>query len=78
MLPTRRELPVTQIVDAVMEGNTSASCVEDYITFDPKTTKQEAITFQRPQTFTDAIVFVIGGGNYYEYHNLREYCQVSI
>ncbi|KAJ3276100.1 Vesicle trafficking between the ER and Golgi [Terramyces sp. JEL0728] len=71
MLPTRSELAVTKTVDAIMEGSAPGSGTEDYLTFDPKVAKPQFSA--KKQTFTDAIVFVVGGGNYTEYHNLMEY-----
>ena len=79
MLPTRQELPVTKTVDAIMDGSLPGTGVEDFITFDPKLPKAaQAPQGQTKRTnFLEAIVFVIGGGNYHEYHNLMEYTQRS-
>jgi sec1 family domain-containing protein 1 len=74
MLPTRKEFTVTQIVDAIMES-TPSNNTEGYLTFDPKLTKPAP---PKKQTFQDALVFVIGGGNYNEYHNLLDYVQVFL
>lgn len=58
-----------------MDGQGPGSIVEDYLTFDPKNPRgQQAI---KNQSFADAIVFVIGGGNYKEYMNVMEHCQRS-
>ncbi|KAI8900670.1 Sec1-like protein [Globomyces pollinis-pini] len=76
MLPSRKELTVTKIVDSVMEG-TASSSTEDLQTFDPKSPRQQqSQQGAKKTTFSDAIVFVIGGGNYQEYHNLMDYAQV--
>ena len=82
LLPTRRELPVTQIVDAIMEGSQQGSGAEEYLTFDPKGPKPSAMpgitpTSSKKSVFADAIVFVVGGGNYQEYYNLLEYASRS-
>eukprot|EP00842_Homolaphlyctis_polyrhiza_P004965 jgi/Hompol1/546/HPOL_005000-RA len=80
LLPTRRELTVTRIVDAIMEGNTAGTPAEDFLYLDPKAGRAGAANRQPPKgrvTFQEAIVFVIGGGNYLEYHNLLEYAQRS-
>ena len=58
------------------------SGVEDYLTFDPKAPKptNNAANASIPGkrgNFADAIVFVVGGGNYQEYHNLMEYASRS-
>jgi hypothetical protein len=50
-----------------------ATGAEDFVTFDPKTPKSTVV---KKQTFQDAIVFIIGGGNYNEYQNLLDYVQV--
>ena len=79
LLPSRQELPVTQIVDAIMEG-TQGNGVEDYLSFDPKAPKPSGasqIASQKRASFADAIVFVVGGGNYQEYHNLMDYAARS-
>lgn len=73
MLPTKKELPVTQVVDAILEGRNNATCLEDYITLDPKS-QQSSVN--RGHNFKEAIVFMIGGGNYYEYLNLVEHFKV--
>jgi hypothetical protein len=74
MLPSRKELPLTQVVDAIMDGNLSNG-VEEYLTLDPKLPRPGP---PKKQTFQDAVVFVIGGGNYNEYHNLLDYAQVML
>ncbi|KAL1139436.1 hypothetical protein AAG570_006420 [Ranatra chinensis] len=67
----RHNLPVTRIVDQLME---SRGC-DDYRYFDPKQlrtvdpVKNKAVT-------NEAIVFVVGGGNYIEYQNLVDYAKV--
>lgn len=57
-----------------MRGN------EDYRYFDPKQLRSsENSQIPRNKTpFTEAIVFVIGGGNYIEYQNLVDYTRVSV
>ena len=76
MLPTKKELPATQVVDAILDGRNTAQCLEDYITLDPKS--QVTTPSRQNQTFKEAIVFMIGGGNYYEYLNLVEHFKVFI
>lgn len=68
------KLPITKIVDSIMDGNPKASPdIVDYCYLDPKATK-DTNDAQR-KTFREAIVFVVGGGNYSEYQNLVDYCQ---
>ncbi|KAI8919611.1 Sec1-like protein [Entophlyctis helioformis] len=79
LLPTRKELAVTRTVDAIMEG-TPGGPADDYLYLDPKAARSGAASRQPPKgrvTFQEAIVFVVGGGNYLEYHNLVDYAQRS-
>ena len=73
MLPNKKDFIITKFVDAVMEGNEIGN--EDLLTLDPKNPKG---TVAKKQPFTEAIVFVIGGGNYSEYHNLMDYAAVFL
>ncbi|XP_076176675.1 sec1 family domain containing Slh [Ptiloglossa arizonensis] len=68
----KHNLPVTQIVDELMESKQS-SHTDDYCYLDPKQLKHtEQMPKNRP-TFQDVIVFIVGGGNYIEYQNLVDY-----
>ncbi|CAG9819608.1 unnamed protein product [Phaedon cochleariae] len=67
----RHNLPVTKIVDNLMEFKNSSE-MEDYHYLDPKQLKMTEIPRNR-SPFQDAIVFVVGGGNYIEYQNLVDY-----
>lgn len=55
----------------------NSSEMEDYHYFDPKQLKLSEIPRNRAP-FQEAIVFVVGGGNYIEYQNLVDYAKVSI
>jgi hypothetical protein len=69
-----RHLPVTRVVDALMEMKSSTE-VEKYRYFDPKLLRavnSPSATRSR-QPFSEAIVFMVGGGTYIEYQNLAEY-----
>lgn len=50
--------------------------VDDYLQFDPKLSKN-AKPSRHKVAYQEAIVFVIGGGNYIEYQNLQEVASVS-
>ncbi|XP_023216749.1 sec1 family domain-containing protein 1-like [Centruroides sculpturatus] len=70
----KHNLPITRIVDALMELK-SLQETDDYRYFDPKllrVTDSSSIPRNR-SPFQDAIVFVVGGGNYIEYQNLVDY-----
>uniref|UniRef100_A0A0A9Y8F8 Protein sly1 homolog n=1 Tax=Lygus hesperus TaxID=30085 RepID=A0A0A9Y8F8_LYGHE len=66
----KHNLPVTRIVDQIME---SKGC-EDYRYFDPKQIRTtEPARNKTPSN--EAIVFIVGGGNYIEYQNLVDYAK---
>lgn len=75
-----QNLPVTRIVDELMEmkgGGVSAGG-EEYRYLDPKQLRPVDGS-QIPKgraPFTEAFVFIVGGGNYIEYQNLVDYCKV--
>jgi hypothetical protein len=71
ILPVSKDLTLTKIVDALME-NKANSEAEAYLYFDPKTRSSGGKN--RPKqlpSFREAIVFVVGGGNYIEFQNLQ-------
>ncbi|TPX72873.1 hypothetical protein SpCBS45565_g00063 [Spizellomyces sp. 'palustris'] len=75
LLPLRKDCPATRIVDAMME-NKDGPDTDEYLYLDPKLPRGAAPKQQRSRTpFQEAIVFVVGGGNYLEYQNLTEYTQ---
>lgn len=74
----KHNLPVTRIVDALMELKSSPE-IDDYRYFDPKlvrATDNASIPRSR-SPFQEAVVFVIGGGNYIEYQNLLDYAKTK-
>ncbi|KAJ3297368.1 Vesicle trafficking between the ER and Golgi [Borealophlyctis nickersoniae] len=77
LLPTRKDLPATRIVESVMDG--VGGEVDDYLYLDPKLGR-DSNAGKQPKNrtvFQDALVFVVGGGNYLEYQNLVEHSQRS-
>ncbi|KAI7897405.1 Sec1-like protein [Mucor mucedo] len=73
LLPTRKELVISKIVSDIMTPpQNEATKVSDYLYFDPKVSKNSRSPRQHKVTFQEAIVFVVGGGNYVEYQNLQE------
>lgn len=53
-----------------------SSGVDNYLYLDPKKSGSK-VPPKGKVTFQDAIVFVVGGGNYLEYQNLNEYAYRS-
>ncbi|KAJ3019713.1 UNVERIFIED_CONTAM: Vesicle trafficking between the ER and Golgi [Siphonaria sp. JEL0065] len=87
LLPSRKDLASTRIVESIMEGSTAGTDAEEYLQLDPKASRALAAGGggKPSQTtgaggrggFQNAIVFVVGGGNYLEYQNLQDYAQRS-
>lgn len=73
----KQHLPITKIVDEIMEIR-QGPYNDDYAYFDPKILRGNMDNIPRAKNaFQDAIVFVIGGGNYTEYQNLMSYASSS-
>ncbi|KAK6636247.1 hypothetical protein RUM43_009905 [Polyplax serrata] len=68
----KHNLPVTRIVDNLMEQKPSSE-TEDFRYFDPKLLRQGDSSTKLKNSFQEAVVFVVGGGNYIEYQNLVDY-----
>jgi len=79
ILPSDQALPVTRIVDSIMEAKVNAE-IDQYLYFDPKSPSgSDGRSMPKTRaTFHSGIVFVVGGGNYNEYQNLQEYSQKLI
>jgi len=74
----KHNLPVTKIVDDIMEQKLG-KVNDDFKYLDPKILRANDSS-QVPRTktpFNDAIVFVVGGGNYIEYQNLQDYVRAK-
>ncbi|KAF9281810.1 Vesicle trafficking between the ER and Golgi [Mortierella alpina] len=76
-LPAKKDLPMTRVIESIMEpGGVANETNEDFLYFDPKVSRASNAKMPRTRTpFQEAIVFVVGGGNYVEYQNLNEYAQ---
>nr|CCA17714.1 SEC1 family transporter SLY1 putative [Albugo laibachii Nc14]CCA18360.1 SEC1 family transporter SLY1 putative [Albugo laibachii Nc14] len=75
-LPENKKLHVTRVTDAICELRPNTED-DDFIYLDPKITANGAhgqVPRQRTP-FREAIVFMIGGGNYNEYQNLMAYAK---
>ncbi|TPX32642.1 hypothetical protein SmJEL517_g04337 [Synchytrium microbalum] len=85
LLPIRKDIFVTRTVESLMEG--SPSDTDDYLYLDPKSPRNTNTGSSRGGNkglqsrmmgFSEAIVFVVGGGNYLEYQNLVEWASRGI
>ncbi|KAI9260722.1 Sec1-like protein [Phascolomyces articulosus] len=73
LLPVRKELVISKIVGDIMTPpQNEPSKADDYLYFDPKISRHSRSPRQHKTAFQEAIVFVVGGGNYVEYQNLQE------
>jgi hypothetical protein len=68
-----QNLPVTKITEQLMECRTE---VDEYLYLDAKLLRGGETAPKNRPPFQDAIVFVIGGGNYIEYQNLVDFIKV--
>ncbi|XP_068659257.1 SEC1 family transport protein SLY1-like [Aristolochia californica] len=76
LLSEGRQLAVTRTVEAIMDGKPNPE-VDSYLVFDPRAPKSSsgASGGHLKGPFKEAIVFMIGGGNYMEYGSLQEMAQ---
>lgn len=77
LLPASKDLPITKIVESIMEPAVSSSSTQaqtdDYLYFDPKATRGAVSRPPKRNTYDEAIIFTVGGGNYNEYCNLQDW-----
>ncbi|EME31700.1 protein transporter [Galdieria sulphuraria] len=75
LIPSNKAFMIARIVESLMENNkTSESESFNFLFLDPKVRKGKVVESQKISTpFQDAIVFVVGGGNYVEYQNLKDH-----
>jgi len=71
-VPATKDYYVTRIVDAIMEIKQD-KLTADFLYFDPKFPPQA--TPRKNTPFREGIVFMVGGGNYLEFQNLKEYAE---
>ncbi|XP_055547937.1 protein sly1 homolog [Wyeomyia smithii] len=72
----RHNLPVTKITEQLMECRAGGE-VDDYLYLDPKLLKGGDVVPKNRAPFQDAVVFMIGGGNYIEYQNLVDFIKTK-
>ncbi|KAG2457512.1 SCFD1 protein, partial [Polypterus senegalus] len=74
----QHNLPVTRILDNLMEMKSNPE-TDDYRYFDPKMLRgSESSVPRNKNPFQEAIIFVVGGGNYIEYQNLVDYVKMPV
>ncbi|XP_023746545.1 SEC1 family transport protein SLY1 [Lactuca sativa] len=71
LLSSDRQLAMATTVEALMEGKPNNPEIESYLVLDPRAPKSTT-SGQMKGPFKEAIVFMIGGGNYVEYGSLQE------
>lgn len=73
LLSSDQQLVMTRTVEALMEGKPNPE-IDSYLLLDPRAPKSGAGTSgsHLKGPFKEAIVFMIGGGNYVEYGSLQE------
>lgn len=76
LLSNDRQLALTRTVEALMEGKPNPE-IDSYLVFDPRAPKSSSgmSSSHLKGPFKEAIVFMIGGGNYVEYGSLQELVQ---
>ncbi|EEF41159.1 conserved hypothetical protein [Ricinus communis] len=74
LLSSDRQLALTRTVEALVEGKPNPE-IDSYLVFDPRAPKSGAGSSHLKGPFKEAIVFMIGGGNYVEYGSLQELVQ---
>ncbi|XP_050226399.1 SEC1 family transport protein SLY1 [Mercurialis annua] len=74
LLSSDRQLALTRTVEALVEGKPNPE-IDSYLVFDPRALKPGAGSTHLKGPFKEAIVFMIGGGNYVEYGSLQELAQ---
>jgi sec1 family domain-containing protein 1 len=72
-LPTTKDLAITKIVESIMEPAPSSSITDDYLYFDPKATRGSLTRPPKRNAYDEAIIFTIGGGNYFEFGNIQDW-----
>ena len=71
-----QKLPVSRAVEAALTG---AEASGSLLWLDPRAARTDAAARARAAKHappTDAVVFIVGGGNYIEYHNLIDFAKV--
>ncbi|KAJ8767042.1 hypothetical protein K2173_012553 [Erythroxylum novogranatense] len=74
LLSNDRQLALSRTVEALMEGKPNPE-IDSYLLFDPRAPKSSSGGSHMKGPFKEALVFMVGGGNYVEYGSLQELAQ---
>lgn len=69
-------LPITKLTESLMDNQNKAE-KDEFLCIDPEVFNTNENSETTKPYFNEAVVFVIGGGNYFEYQNLMEFAKVS-
>lgn len=79
ILPAKSHLPVTNITESIMNpsaGNSDTlKLTDDYVYYDPNIIRGAHSKKPQRKSYSQGIVFIVGGGNYLEYSNLQDWCK---
>lgn len=67
---------MTKITEQLMECRTGGE-LDEFLYLDPKLLKGGDVVPKNRAPFQDAVVFMVGGGNYIEYQNLVDFTKVG-
>lgn len=73
ILADDKTFPTARVVAALMEQRGDQQILDSYCTLDPKASRNSSVTASAARPFRDAIVFVVGPGNYIEYQNCQDH-----
>lgn len=73
ILSTDNGLATARDVAVLMDGKPEPEVTDRYILLDPKSPRSSASAATSTKSFKDAIVFVVGPGNYIEFQNCQDY-----
>lgn len=72
-----KALAAARVMQTLMDQKGDAEVLEGYATLDPKAPKGSAISAVAKRPFREAVLFVVGPGNYVEYQNCQDHvCSV--
>lgn len=73
ILSTDKALAATRDMNALMDGKSEAEVSERYESFDPKVPKGGPIAGLTNRGFRNAVLFIVGPGNYIEFQNCQDH-----